>query len=102
MLNELLGNEITVGREHMCRDAERHADALRYVDGLMVECIELSLRNMPGNEIDGPLHWRLRKGREKLRAAVESLERGYLVEVPNALGNRRDAGPIGGASGLTD
>lgn len=38
---------------------------------------------MPGNEIDGPLHWRLRKGREKLRSAVESLERGYLVEVPN-------------------
>jgi hypothetical protein len=78
-----LGYEITVGREHICRDAELHAQALRYVDGLMLECIEMSLRSMPGNEVDGPLHWRLRKGREKLRAAVESLERVYLVEVPN-------------------
>ncbi len=84
MLNELLGCEITVGREHMCRDAELHAKELRYLDGLLVECIELSLRNMPGNEVDGPLHWRLRKGREKLRAVVESLECGYMVEVPNA------------------
>ena len=83
MLNEVLGNEITVGREHMCRDADLHAKELRYVDSLLLECIELSLRSLPGNEVDAPLHWRLRRGREKLRAAVESLERGYMVEVPN-------------------
>ena len=79
-------NEMTieVGHEHICRDAERHADALRYVDALLIECIAAGLRNPPCNEDESPLSWRLRRGREKLAGAIDSLDRSYMVTVPNA------------------
>ena len=74
-----MNNIVEVGYTTICQDAETHAKSLRYIDSLFVECIDLAVACKDFSELEEPLHWRLRKAREKLKAATSALAGVYMV-----------------------